>query len=31
MKHPVLHFEIVGKDAKTLFDFYSRNGRIEPH
>jgi predicted enzyme related to lactoylglutathione lyase len=23
MKHPVLHFEIVDKDAKTLFDFYS--------
>jgi uncharacterized protein len=23
MKHPVVHFEIVGKDAETLFDFYS--------
>jgi uncharacterized protein len=22
MKHPVVHFEIVGRDAKTLFDFY---------
>jgi uncharacterized protein len=23
MKHPVVHFEIVGKDAETLFGFYS--------
>jgi predicted enzyme related to lactoylglutathione lyase len=23
MKHPVLHFEIVGKDAQTLYDFYT--------